>query len=228
MMGSTIKPIANILIVEDDSEILELERYHLEKEGYKVYPFRSIKNVESSLDDMDLIIMDRKLPGIDGSDFIKYIRDKGVEIPVVFVSSKVKDEDILEGFISGGDDYIKKPFNIHEFIYRVKSILKRTKGISYERISHRDIVVNPHERKVYIQNSEVPLTKLEYDLLLYFLKNKQKIIDRDTLLEKVWKDDKNVQKRTINVTINRLKKKIDPTGEKVYIVPIHGIGYKFL
>ncbi len=227
-MGTAIKPIAKILIVEDDPEILELEKYHLEKEGYEVSAFGSTKDVEPSLVGIDLIVMDRKLPGIEGSDFIRYLRDKGIEIPVIFVSSKVKDDDIIEGFINGGDDYIRKPFNIQEFVYRVKSMLKRSQGISQDRIEYKDIIVNIHERKVYIEEKEVGLTKLEYELLLFFLKHKQKILDRDILLHEVWKDDKEVQKRTINVTINRLRKKIDPTGEKVYIVPIHGIGYKLL
>ncbi len=228
MIGGTLKPIAKILIVEDDSEILELEKYHLEKEGYRVETFLSTKDVESSLDGVDLIVMDRKLPGIEGSDFIRYLRDKGIDIPVIFVSSKTKDADIIEGFLNGGDDYIRKPFNIEEFLYRVKAMLKRVQGISNDRIMYKDIIVNLDERKVYIEEKEVRLTKLEYDLLLFFLKHKQKILDREILLHEVWKDDKDVQKRTINVTINRLRKKIDPTGEKVYIVPIHGIGYKLL
>ena len=228
MVKSALKPIAKIVVIEDDTAVMELEKYHLEKAGYEVLSFHSTRHVESVLEDVDLMIVDRKLPGIEGSDFIRYLRDQGVEIPVIFVSAKARDAEIEEGFLSGGDDYIRKPFNYNELLYRVRAILKRTQGIVHERIEYRDIVVDQQERKVYIESEEVPLTRLEYDLLLFFLQNKQKIVDRDTLLQHVWKDERNIQKRTINVTINRLRKKIDPSGDKIYIVPIHGIGYKLL
>ena len=227
VMKSDLKPIATIIIIEDDNELRELEQFHLEKEGYKILTFNSTKNVEKTLDqDIDLMIVDRKLPGIEGSDFIRYIRDKGIQIPVVFVSAKAKDSEIEEGFLSGGDDYLRKPFNTNELIFRVKAILKRTHSPQHERLSHRDIIIDINERKTFIQESEISLTKLEFNLLSFFIKNKNRILERDYLLRYVWNDDTLKQKRTVNVTINRLKKKIDPDNVKEYISPIHGIGYK--
>ena len=228
-MEGTLKPIATIVVIEDDIELLELEKFHLEKEGFKVLDFISTKNVESILkQDIDLMIVDRKLPGIEGSDFIRYIRDKGIQIPVIFVSAKDRDSEIEEGFLSGGDDYLRKPFNTNELIFRVKAILKRTNALQHERLIHRDIVMDLNSRKTYIQESEVALTKLEFNLLSFFIKNKNRILERDYLLRYVWNNSELKQKRTVNVTINRLKKKIDPENNKEYINPIHGIGYKLI
>jgi len=227
-VGSSLQPIANIIVIEDDSELLELETFHLEKEGFHVLAFDSTKNVEALLsqEHIDLIIIDRKLPGIEGADFIRYIRDKGIQVPVMFVSAKVKNSEIAEGYLSGCDDYLRKPFNTNELIYRVKAILKRTQSLQHERLSHRDIVMDINERKTYIQEKEIALTKLEFNLLSFFIKNKNRILERDYLLRHVWNDEEMKQKRTVNVTINRLKKKIDPDNIKEYIHPIHGIGYK--
>jgi len=219
---------ATILIIEDDEEILELETFHLEKEGYKVLPFHSTKNVEQLLENesIDLMLIDRKLPGIEGADFVRYIRDKGFEIPIMFVSGKSKDTDVVEGYMSGCDDYLRKPFHIQEFLCRIKAILRRTNVAEPEHLNYRDIKMDLSQRKVYIDKEEISLTKLEFNLLKFFIAHQNRILDREYLLRHVWGEDALKQKRTVNVTLNRLKKKIDPTGSKEYITAIHGIGYK--
>lgn len=228
VMANNIDPIATILIIEDNEDLLELEEFHLKKEGYRVIGLTSTKEVESMLEQgVDLMLVDRTLPRIEGSEFVSYLRDKGVTTPVMFVSAKDKDEDVEEGFICGGDDYLRKPFNIKELLCRVKAILRRTNFIEYERLTARDIVMDFNTRKTFIENSEVELTKLEFKLLSLFMKNKNRALERKYLLQHIWNDNELTQQRTINVTINRLKKKIDPQDEKNYIVPIRGIGYKF-
>ncbi len=225
---SIIEPIATILIIEDNQDLLELESFHLKKEGYTVIGVTSTRDVEKILeDDVDLMLVDRMLPRIEGSEFVAYLRGKGVSTPVMFVSAKDRDEDIEEGFISGGDDYLRKPFNIKELIYRVKAILRRSNAIEYERVVARDIVMDFNTRKTFIANQEIELTKLEFELLSLFIKNKNRALEREYLLKELWHDNQNTQKRTVNVTINRLKKKIDPENKKEYIVPVRGIGYKF-
>jgi len=220
--------IATILVIENDEDLLELEELHLRKEGYKVIGVTSTKEVESLLEQgVDLMLVDRILPRVEGSEFISYLRDKGVTTPVIFVSAKDQDEDIEEGFICGGDDYLKKPFNIKELLYRVKAILRRTCAIKHERLTVRDIIMDMNTRKVYVENTGVELTKLEFELLAIFIRYKGKVLEREYLLEKVWNYHDNTQKRTVNVTINRLKKKIDPLETKEYILPVRGIGYKF-
>lgn len=228
-MHNNIDPIATILIIEDNEDLLKLEEFHLIKEGYKVIGVTSIKEVEPILEqeNIDLMLVERTLPHIEGSEFVRYIRDKGVTLPVMFVSAKDKDDEIEEGYLSGCDDYLRKPFNMNELLYRVKAILRRTNYIEYDRLIARDIIMDVNTRKTYVENNEVELTKLEFELLTLFIKNKNRALDREYLLQNVWNDNESTQKRTVNVTINRLKKKIDPWEKKEYIVPVRGIGYKF-
>jgi len=226
-MKNSIEPIATILIIEDNEDLLELEAFHLTKEGYKVISKTSTKDVEPIVKDVDLMLVDRGLPRIEGSEFVSYLRDKGVKTPVMFVSAKDKDIDIEEGYISGGDDYLRKPFNINELIFRVKAILRRCNEIEYDRVTARDIIMDYNTRKTFIANKEIELTKLEFELLSLFIKNKNRALDREYLLRELWCDNEKTQKRTVNVTINRLKKKIDPQNKKEYIIPVRGIGYKF-
>jgi len=228
-MDNNIDPIATILIIEDNEDLLELEAFHLHKEGYRVIALTSTKEVESILkeENIDLMLVDRTLPRAEGSEFVRYLRDKGVSTPVMFISAKDKDEEVEEGYRCGADDYLRKPFNMRELLYRVKAILRRTNSIEHERLVARDIVMDFNTRRTYVENSEIELTKLEFELLTLFIKNKNRALEREYLLENVWHDNETTQKRTVNVTINRLKKKIDPFEKKEYIIPVRGIGYKF-
>lgn len=219
---------ALIVVVEDEEDILELLEYNLQKEGYETIGFVSTKNVEQLLEeeDVDLLLMDRNLPGVEGSEFVEGLRLKGIQTPVIYLSAKNKDSDIEEGFDRGADDYITKPFSPKEVAMRVKAVLKRTKiGFNQENISYRDIVMNPQTREVKAGELRVELSKLEFDLLLTLIKNQNVVLDRDFLLENVWGGDEIYQDKTVNVAINRLKEKIDPLKDKEYIKTVRGVGY---
>jgi len=220
---------AMIVIVEDEEDLLELIEYNLEKDGFETIGFLSTKTVEQVLDEepVDLLIMDRNLPGVEGSEFIAHLRKKGLQTPVIFLSAKERQSDIEEGFMRGGDDYITKPFNMKELIFRIKAILKRTKGpFESASITYRDIRINLDSREVSIENKSVELTKLEFDLLHTMISNQNVVLDRDYLLEHVWGGDEIYQDRTVNVAINRLKEKIDPDKAKEYIKTVRGVGYR--
>ena len=220
---------ANIVIVEDEEDLLELLEYTLSKEGFETIGFLNTKTVEQILDEeeIDLLIMDRNLPGVEGSEFVAQLRDKGFDTPVIFLSAKDKDEDIEEGFLRGGDDYITKPFNMKELVLRVRSILKRTsKKIQEGKVTFRDLVLDKSTRELFVEGKAVEVTKLEFDLLVAFITNKNSVLDRDYLLENVWGDSESYQYKTVNVAINRLKEKIDPSKEKDYIQTVRGVGYK--
>lgn len=218
-----------ILIVEDEEDILELLEYNLQKEGYETAGFLTIdKNVRNILNEeqVDLIIMDRNLPGIEGTTFINEIKQQGYINPVIYVTAKDRDEDIIEGFDSHADDYITKPFNVKELCARVKAVIKRTsKDIDILKI--KDIVYKSSNKKFYIDEVEMDLTHLEHDLLLEFIKNKDILMTREHLLNSVWQDSFEKKEKTVNVAIKRLKAKIDPNGEKDYIRSIRGEGYIF-
>jgi DNA-binding response OmpR family regulator len=217
-----------IVIVEDEEDILELIEYSLNKEGFETIGFLNTKNVKNFLEEekVDLIIMDRNLPGVEGSEFIATLRKTGVSTPVIYLSAKNSEQNIEEGFLSGGDDYVTKPFNMKELILRIKAILKRTNPLSsIKEIIYKDIVLNLDARTVFVAENKIDLTKLEFDLLLTLIQNQNIVLNRDYLLEKVWGNDEIYQDRTVNVAINRLKEKIDPTKEKEYIKSVRGIGY---
>lgn len=217
-----------IVIVEDEEDILELIEYSLMKENFETIGFLNTKNVIQLLDEeeIDLLIMDRNLPGVEGSEFVKELREDGFNTPVIYLTAKDKDSEIEEGFLRGGDDYMTKPFNMKELILRVKSILKRTgTKLSDGHISYRDLVLDKNSRTLTIASKQIDVTKLEFNLLYEFVINKGTILDRDYLLEHVWRDTESFQYRTVNVAINRIKEKIDPDKTKDYIQTIRGVGY---
>jgi len=218
-----------IIIVEDEEDILDLLEYNLSKEGFDVVGFLNTKAVESMLEEenIDLIIMDRNLPGVEGSEYIASLRDNGIQIPVIYLTAKDKESEIEEGFLSGGDDYMTKPFNMKELILRIKSILKRTNPLQNESsIRFKDLLLDNASRTLTVGEELVNITKLEFDLLHEFIMNKNNILDRDYLLQTVWGDAQENQYKTVNVAITRLKEKIDPKKRKNYIQTIRGVGYK--
>lgn len=220
---------ANIVIVEDEEDLLELLEYNLQKEGYETVGFLNIKGVAQIIDeeDVDLLIMDRNLPGVEGSEFVAELREEGMDTPVIFLSAKDKESDIEDGFLRGGDDYITKPFNMKELLLRIRSILKRTsKKFQDGKLSYRDLVLDKSNRTLSVDGRQVDVTKLEFDLLSEFIINKNSVLERDHLLQNVWGDSESYQYKTVNVAINRLKEKIDPDKTKEYIQTVRGVGYK--
>ncbi|MDF1881448.1 response regulator transcription factor [Sulfurimonas sp. MAG313] len=217
-----------ILIVEDDNDLLELLEHRLQKEDYETLGFVSTKYVKRVLEEepIDLILMDRNLPDIEGSEYISLLRDKGMDTPVIFLSAKSSNAHIEEGFLRGGDDYVTKPFELKELLLRIKALLRRTKKDIQKKVaSFKDIVLDINLRVAHINGTRVELTKLEFNLLYTFIQNQGSVLKRDFLLEHVWGKDKTTEERTVNVAIKRLKEKIDFNPERSYIKTIRGIGY---
>lgn len=217
----------SILIIEDEEDLLELLEYHLQKEGYETLGFLNTKNVEKCLNEepIDLLIVDRNLPGIEGSEFVESLRKKGFTQAVIFVTAKNSDMNVEEGFVRGGDDYVTKPYNMKELLLRIKAVLARTSPQNNALLSYRDLVLDLNAHTLHVDTKAVELTKLEFDLLRTLIENKSSVLSREFLLEHVWKNDDFFQDKTVNVAINRLKQKIDPAKEKEYIKSIWGVGY---
>lgn len=226
-----IKKMTNnlILIVEDEEDILELLEYSLQKEGFETIGFLNVDNNLKKVlqeEDISLILMDRNLPGSEGTTFINEIKKEGYDNPVIYVTAKDKDEDVLDGFEAHADDYITKPFNLKELNARVKAVIKRTsKQIDFLKV--KDITYKANNKKFYIEDKEIDLTHLEHDLFLEFVKNKDILLSREHLLNSVWEDSLDKKIKTVNVAIKRLKTKIDPEGKKDYIKSVRGEGYIF-
>jgi DNA-binding response OmpR family regulator len=231
MKNSNQNENIEIVIIEDESDILELLEYHLEKSGYSVMGFLSTDNVEQFLEEENpaLMIVDRNLPGVEGSEFVSQMRELGYDIPVMFLTARDKESDLLEGFQSGGDDYMTKPFSSKELLVRIEALLRRS-GVTFsDKVKFRDMVLDLQKHTLTIGEKNIELTNLEFRLLHTFVKNMHQALDRDFLRDEVWGDDSaTFHDKTINVAMNRLKKKIDPEGEKEYFVPVWGVGYKLV
>ncbi|GKH60932.1 DNA-binding response regulator [Campylobacter ureolyticus] len=214
-----------IVVIDDEEDMLDLLEYNLTKAGYEVLGFLNTSKIEQLLNEenVDLLIVDRNLPGVEGSEFIKNLRLKGYNNSVIFLSAKTSMDEQLEGFEAGGDDYITKPFEINNLLARIKAVLKRTKKKA-DIYKFKDIFINLTNAEVLIGNKNVELTKLETNLLVEFIKNKNILLTRDYLLSVIWNDE-NSSEKTVNIAIKRLREKIDPTREKKYIKSIRGEGY---
>ncbi|MEA2091447.1 MAG: response regulator transcription factor [Campylobacterota bacterium] len=220
----------HILIVDDDNDILELLEYNLSAAGYDVLGFLNTKHVRKVIQEekIDLIIMDRNLPDIEGGLYVEMLRSKNIQTPVIFLSAKSTHEDIRDGFLKGADDYITKPFNMEELILRVKAVLKRYNQESKEimlDMQYRDMKLDLSLHRVNIDSKDVDLTKLETALLQILIANKGRVLDREFLLKHIWNSSENIHQKTVNVAMKRLKEKIDPFRKKDYIKTIRGVGY---
>ncbi|MDD2399736.1 MAG: response regulator transcription factor [Sulfurovum sp.] len=220
-----------IVLIEDEEDILELLEYHLSKEGYQVTGFLSTENVERFLEEENpsLMIVDRNLPGTEGGEFVLRLRQAGYKIPIIFLTARDKESDLEEGFRSGGDDYITKPFSTKELLLRIEALLRRSGITSNNIIRYKDLVLDIQKHQLFVDQKAVELTNLEFRLLHVFVKNPKQPLDRDFLRDEVWgNENTDFHEKTINVALNRLKKKIDPAGEKNYFAPVWGVGYKLL
>ncbi len=220
-----------IVIIEDEEDILELIEYHLGKEGYSTTGFLSTQNVEQFLEEENpsLMIVDRNLPGMEGSEFVAYLREIGYDIPVIFLTAKDKEFELEEGYDRGGDDYMGKPFSPKELMLRVKALLKRSGVLMrQERLKYKLLSIDLIKKDLYIDEKIVPLTNLEFNLLHTFMKHIDKPLTRDFLRDEAWgTEGDGVNDNAVNVAINRLKNKIDPQNEQNYFHPVWGVGYKF-
>ena len=219
-----------ILIVEDDRELNQGISYALGQGGYLAIPAYSIQEAQElyTKEGADLVLLDVNLPDGEGFEFCRFLRGKS-ETPVMFLTARDLEEDVLKGYELGADDYISKPFSLREVIARVKAVLRRTitpeTEKAPEQITYQTLVIDITKKKVSIDGEEVALTKKEFEILFLLLQNKGRVFSREDILARVWSDEVYVLDRTIDVNITRLRKKIGIYGKR--IVTRLGYGYCF-
>ena len=221
---------AHIFVVEDEKPIQELLQYNLEKEGFKV---SSSANGEEALETIkekipDLILLDWMLPDLSGIKICQYLKqDKTVKnIPVIMLTAKGEEEDKIKGFNTGAEDYMTKPFSFPELLVRIKSLLKRVKpNIVSDEAVYLDLKIDRVSMKVSRKEKEINLGPKEYKLLNFLIKQPKRVYSRDQLLEQVWGDDINVESRTVDVHITRLRQAINIDGVKPLIRTVRSAGY---
>jgi DNA-binding response OmpR family regulator len=224
-----------ILMIDDEQEIRELVGLYLTKEGYRFFEagnaeegLRQLKNSQP-----DLIILDVRLPDLDGIELCRRVRHL-TKAPILFLSCKDSEIDKVVGLNVGGDDYIGKPFSIHELLARIQAHLRRYKSHLLEfsdkddTLRSKSIRLNPRKHECYVAGRPIFLTSKEFQLLHFLMKHSQQVFSAEHLLEKVWGYDSEADIKTVMVHIGKLRKKIgdDPKNPSI-IITIRGAGYKF-
>ncbi len=215
-----------VLVVDDEYLIRDVIREYLSLEHFQVDEAADGEEaVNKALEnDYDLIIMDIMMPKKDGYKAVKEIREKK-NVPFIMLSARGEEYDKLIGFDIGVDDYVTKPFSPRELVARVKAILKRTGSIEEEIIKIGDLVIDNKAHSVSIKGKEIILTPKEYNLLEYFVSNKNIALSREQLLSNVWGYDFYGDDRTIDTHVKTLRKNLGIYGD--YIKTVRGVGYKF-
>lgn len=223
-----------IFVIEDDENIRNLVKIALEGYGYQVYSFEAAEEALDCIEKEkpDLAIFDLMLPGIDGLAAISQIRKKETikNMPLVVLTAKDKEYDKVVGLDGGADDYITKPFGILELAARVRSLLRRSggskKATDFEQIKIEKIQIDTAAREVMIEEKPIILTYKEYQLLLYLVENRERVVEREELLDSLWGYNAEIETRTLDIHIRTLRQKLGPAGSG-YIKTIRSVGYRF-
>ena len=225
-----------VLIVDDEPSIVTLLTFNLEKEGYQVTSaMDGLEGYELALtQNFDFLILDVMLPNLDGIEITRKLRQEKVETLILVLTAKDDPIDRILGLEIGADDYLTKPFSPREVLARMKAIFRRmeprkqAKEDTEEKLIVGQIVADVANYQVTVDSQPVVLTPKEFELLVYFMKRKERVIDRDTLLERIWNFDFDGQSRIVDVHVSHLREKIekDPKHPQ-YLQTIRGFGYKF-
>lgn len=219
--------MANIYIVEDDSNIREIETIALQNSGYKVEAFGNAadfyKRVETVIP--DLIILDVMLPDESGYEIVKRLRSNPATkaVPVMMVTAKTQELDLVKGLENGADDYVKKPFSIMELISRVKALLRRTIPEENKMLTLDEIRIDHERHVVYAAGQQVELTFKEYELLRLLMNNTGVVLSRENIMIHVWGTDFEGESRTVDMHIKTLRQKLGDSGK--HIRTVRNVGY---
>lgn len=220
-----------ILVVDDEEDIRQIVGYNLLRNGYEVKEAQSGESVlEMDLSNIDLILLDIMMEGISGIDLAKKLKQnpKTNNIPIIFLTAKNTESDIVGGLSIGGDDYIAKPFSIKEVLARVEAVLRRYANNRHEEeniLQYKDLVLNKNNKSVQISGKEIPFTKTEFDILYLLLSHKETLFSREDILKRIWPQDTVVVDRTVDVRIATIRKKLGIYAQNISTKS--GIGYLF-
>lgn len=221
-----------ILVVDDEEDLCEILKFNLEIEGYEVdTAFSAEEALKKDLTVYQLLLLDVMMGEMSGFKMASLLKkqEKTARIPIIFLTAKDTENDMLTGFNLGADDYISKPFSIRQVIARVKAVLRRTTDKDAketdECLTYENLSLDIKRIKATVDGAEVALTKKEFEILRLLLENKGNVFSREEILSRIWKDEVYVLDRTIDVNITRLRKKIGPYGKN--IVTRLGFGYCF-
>ena len=224
---------ARILVVEDEPSIREVVSLYLRRAGYQVTVVADGQAALESLSAQlpDLVVLDLMLPGVDGLEITRWLRERG-DTPIIMLTARREEQDRIAGLEMGADDYVVKPFSPQELVSRARAVLRRTGGSALgsgdQPLIYGDLRIEPQARLVEIAGQERALTAKEFDLLWTMARHPRQVFSRDQLLDLVWGLTEYIDPSTVTVHVRRLREKIeaDP-GSPRYIQTVWGVGYKF-
>ena len=219
----------NILIIEDEYSLADAVAEMLKKEEFNVcIKTEGEEGEEEALTgNYDLILLDVMLPEKNGFEILKYLRQEKIKTPVIMLTAKSEIDDKLNGLENGADDYITKPFSMRELMARVKAVLKRSNNIeNLDCLEYGDLTLDLKSAKLICGNNEIQISKKELELLEYFLLNKNQIVTRENLFEKIWGYDSEVEYNNVEVYFTFIRRKLKLIGSNVNIKSVRGLGYK--
>ncbi|MEI6679591.1 MAG: response regulator transcription factor [Mariniphaga sp.] len=220
-----------VLVVEDEEDLNEILQFNLESEGYIVdTSFSAEEALKRDLSGYDLMILDVMMGKISGFSLAQRIRkEMKLEVPIIFLTARDTENDLLTGFNLGADDYIIKPFSIKELQARVKAVLKRTKispsEVASTLLSLGAIVIDFETKRILLGDKKIELTRKEYEIILLLAKTPGRIFSREEILRRIWESDVIVTERTVDVNMTRLRRKMEEYGSYIRNKP--GFGYYF-
>ena len=225
--------MSKILIVDDEQDLCEILQFNLESEGYEVDTANSAEEGLKKLNSQHmLILLDVMMEDMSGFQMANKIRKElNNDVPIIFLTAKDTENDMLTGFNVGGDDYITKPFSLKAVMARVKAVIKRSAKSAtaaesvIDTFKYKSLQINYETKKVLVDNKEVQLTRKEYMILAFLTQSPQRFFTREQILSQVWDDDAYVIERSVDVHIARLRKKLGIIGEN--IINRTGFGYSF-
>lgn len=219
--------MALIYIIEDDDSIREIEEFALMNAGHKTVGFSCAKDFFSRLEDIipDICLVDVMLPDESGNEIVRKLRKNPdtKKIPVIMVTAKTTELDLVKGLEDGADDYIKKPFSVMELISRVKALLRRTKPEEIKELYLDELVINNEKHEVRLCGKTIELTFKEYELLSYLLINKGIVLGRDNIMEHIWGFNYEGESRTLDMHVKTLRQKLGDYGNRIRTV--RNVGY---
>ena len=233
-MNKISEPAARILVVDDEEDICEILKFNLENAGYAVDTASSAEEALSMLDGRhSLVLLDVMMGGMSGLKMAEVVRkERGMDVPIIFLTARTSENDILTGFSAGGDDYICKPFSVQEVLARVGAVLRRSSKKSSgassggETLNFGSISVDLKSKTVYADGSPVTLSKKEFEIFSLLVSSPGQVFSRESMIDLLWKDAPYVIDRTIDVHIARIRSKLGP--HKGCIINRSGFGYSFI
>ncbi|MGD8484433.1 MAG: phosphate regulon transcriptional regulator PhoB [Thioalkalispiraceae bacterium] len=223
---------ATVLIIDDEYAIRDMVMMALEKEGFRCLEASDAHKAEAIIKENkpDILLLDWMMPGLSGVDFTRKLRrhEETQHLPIIMLTAKTEEEDLIKGLESGADDYITKPFSPRALIARIHALLRRSRNedINHEKLEIQGLVLDTAAHRVQYNDEEIEMGPTEFRLLQFFMSNPDKVYTRTQVLDQVWGDHVYVEERTVDVHIRRLRKALTPSGHDQLIQTVRGAGYR--